>query len=71
VSVERICVVQPIAEAFVDALVDEPAFWADRIGPLVDERHRDDVHARAGCVLSRLPVGTVKITTKVVHWSPP
>ncbi|OBA74253.1 succinate-semialdehyde dehydrogenase [Mycobacterium sp. 1554424.7] len=45
VSVERIYVVQPIAEAFVDALVDEAAAWADRIGPLVDQRHRDQVHA--------------------------
>jgi acyl-CoA reductase-like NAD-dependent aldehyde dehydrogenase len=45
VSVERIYVVQPIAEAFVDALVDEALSWADRIGPLVDERHRDHVHA--------------------------
>lgn len=45
VSVERIYVVQPIAEAFVDALVDETLSWADRIGPLVDERHRDHVHA--------------------------
>ena len=45
VSVERVYVVQPIAEPFVDALVDEAASWADRIGPLVDERHRDHVHS--------------------------
>jgi acyl-CoA reductase-like NAD-dependent aldehyde dehydrogenase len=45
VSVERVYVVRPIAEAFVDALVDEAAAWADRIGPLVDRRHRDHVHA--------------------------
>jgi acyl-CoA reductase-like NAD-dependent aldehyde dehydrogenase len=45
VSVERVYVVQPIAEAFVDALVDEALSWADRIGPLVDERHREHVHA--------------------------
>lgn len=44
VSVERIYVVQSIADAFVDALADEAASWADRIGPLVDERHRDHVH---------------------------
>jgi acyl-CoA reductase-like NAD-dependent aldehyde dehydrogenase len=44
VSVERIYVVRPIAEAFADALVDEATSWADRIGPLVDERHREHVH---------------------------
>lgn len=45
VSVERVYVVQAIADAFVNALVDEAASWADRIGPLVDERHREHVHA--------------------------
>lgn len=45
VSVERIYVVQPIADAFVNALIDEATSWAERIGPLVDERHRDHVHA--------------------------
>ncbi|OBI94314.1 succinate-semialdehyde dehydrogenase [Mycobacterium sp. 1245805.9] len=45
VSVERVYVVQRIAEAFVDALVDEALAWADRIGPLVDQRHREHVHA--------------------------
>jgi acyl-CoA reductase-like NAD-dependent aldehyde dehydrogenase len=44
VSVERVYVVQSIADEFVDALVDEAASWADRIGPLVDERHREHVH---------------------------
>lgn len=45
VSVERIYVVQPIADAFVNALIDEATSWAERIGPLVDERHRDHVQA--------------------------
>ncbi|WP_193376495.1 aldehyde dehydrogenase family protein [Mycobacterium sp. UM_CSW] len=45
VSVERVYVVQPIAEAFVDALVDEALAWAERIGPLVDQAHREHVHA--------------------------
>lgn len=45
VSVERIYVVQPIADAFINALIDEASSWAERIGPLVDERHRDHVHA--------------------------
>ncbi|WP_231737289.1 aldehyde dehydrogenase family protein [Mycobacterium sp. IS-1742] len=44
VSVERIYVVDAVADAFVDALVDEARDWADRIGPLVDERQRDTVH---------------------------
>ncbi|MGE2717956.1 aldehyde dehydrogenase family protein [Mycolicibacterium litorale] len=54
VSVERVFVVDAIAEDFVDALVDEARDWAQRIGPLVDERQREVVHehvtdaARAG-----------------------
>ncbi len=44
VSVERIYVVESVATAFVDALVDEAREWAGRIGPLVDERQRDQVH---------------------------
>lgn len=44
VSVERIYVVESVAEAFVNALVAEAHEWADRIGPLVDERQRDQVH---------------------------
>jgi acyl-CoA reductase-like NAD-dependent aldehyde dehydrogenase len=45
VSVERIYVVGSIADAFVESLAAEAAAWADRIGPLVDERHREHVHA--------------------------
>ena len=44
VSVERIYVTEPVAEEFVEALVNEAKVWADRIGPLVDRRHRDQVH---------------------------
>jgi succinate-semialdehyde dehydrogenase / glutarate-semialdehyde dehydrogenase len=44
VSVERIYVVESAAGQFVDALVAEARCWADRIGPLVDERHREHVH---------------------------
>jgi acyl-CoA reductase-like NAD-dependent aldehyde dehydrogenase len=44
VSVERIYAVEAIADAFVDALVDEAREWAERIGPLVDHRQRDIVH---------------------------
>ena len=44
VSVERIYVVRPVADTFVDALVNEARAWAGRIGPLVDERQREKVH---------------------------
>jgi acyl-CoA reductase-like NAD-dependent aldehyde dehydrogenase len=44
VSVERIYVVAAGADEFIAALVDEAGVWAERIGPLVDERHRDLVH---------------------------
>ena len=44
VSVERIYVVESAAEAFVDSLVTEARSWADKIGPLVDGRQRDQVH---------------------------
>jgi acyl-CoA reductase-like NAD-dependent aldehyde dehydrogenase len=45
VSVERIFVVASLADAFVAELVRQAGVWADRIGPLVDERHRETVHA--------------------------
>ncbi|BCI53294.1 aldehyde dehydrogenase [Mycolicibacterium litorale] len=60
VSVERIYVVDAIADEFVDALVEEARDWAERIGPLVDDRQRDVVHehvtdaARAG---ARIRIG--------------
>lgn len=44
VSVERIYVMESQAQGFLDALVAQARIWADRIGPLVDERHRDHVH---------------------------
>jgi succinate-semialdehyde dehydrogenase / glutarate-semialdehyde dehydrogenase len=44
VSVERVFVVSSVADAFLDALVSEARAWGGRIGPLVDERHRDMVH---------------------------
>jgi acyl-CoA reductase-like NAD-dependent aldehyde dehydrogenase len=44
VSVERVYVVESAADAFVAALVAEARRWADRIGPLVDERQREQVH---------------------------
>lgn len=44
VSVERIFVTESVAEPFLDALVEQAGVWADRIGPLVDERQREVVH---------------------------
>jgi acyl-CoA reductase-like NAD-dependent aldehyde dehydrogenase len=44
VSVERIYVVEPVADPFVDALAAEARDWADRIGPLVDKQQREQVH---------------------------
>jgi succinate-semialdehyde dehydrogenase/glutarate-semialdehyde dehydrogenase len=46
VSVERIYAHVEVADAFVAALVREAKEWGERIGPLVDLRHRDQVHAQ-------------------------
>ncbi|MDP9817541.1 succinate-semialdehyde dehydrogenase/glutarate-semialdehyde dehydrogenase [Spirilliplanes yamanashiensis] len=46
VAVERVYVHRSVADAFLDALVAEAGAWADRLGPLVDTRHRDAVHAQ-------------------------
>ncbi|WP_300011691.1 aldehyde dehydrogenase family protein [Pseudonocardia sp.] len=54
VSVERIYVHAAVAPRFLDALVEQAASWAARIGPLVDERHRAQVHAH---VTGALAVG--------------
>jgi succinate-semialdehyde dehydrogenase / glutarate-semialdehyde dehydrogenase len=48
VSVERVYVVEPMAEKFVDALAREAGRWSRRIGPLVDRRHREHVHGHVG-----------------------
>jgi acyl-CoA reductase-like NAD-dependent aldehyde dehydrogenase len=44
VSVERVFVVETLAGPFLDALAAEAGRWAERIGPLVDERQRQHVH---------------------------
>jgi len=44
VSVERVYVVESVATRFLDELVRQAREWAARIGPLVDERHRTQVH---------------------------
>ena len=43
-SVERIYVHADVAEAFVEALVAQAEEWSGRMGPLVDERMRAEVH---------------------------
>lgn len=53
VSVERIFVVTALADAFTDALVDEARGWADRIGPLVDERQRQQVSRHVTDAITR------------------
>jgi len=44
VSVERIYVVRSAADDFIEALVTAASEWAERIGPLVDQRQREQVH---------------------------
>jgi succinate-semialdehyde dehydrogenase / glutarate-semialdehyde dehydrogenase len=53
VAVERIYVVQSQVGAFVDALVGEAEEWSRKVGPLVDERHREHVHRHVVDALSR------------------
>ncbi|GAB5899520.1 aldehyde dehydrogenase family protein [Mycolicibacterium mageritense] len=53
VSVERIYVVDAVAVPFVSALVEQAGMWAGRIGPLVDERHREQVHAQVSDAVTR------------------
>lgn len=44
VSVERVFVLDAAIDRFLDALTEQAGTWVDRIGPLVDERHREHVH---------------------------
>lgn len=44
VSVERIFVVAEVADQFLEALTAQAETWTERLGPLVDERHRGHVH---------------------------
>ncbi|WP_231750954.1 aldehyde dehydrogenase family protein [Mycobacterium sp. NAZ190054] len=52
-AVERIYVVAGRAEPFLDALADEARRWQDRLGPLVDEAHREHVHGHVTDAISR------------------
>jgi succinate-semialdehyde dehydrogenase/glutarate-semialdehyde dehydrogenase len=51
VAVERIYVHRAVADAFVDALVAEAGTWARQLGPLVDVRHREQVHAQVAAAV--------------------
>ncbi len=53
VAVERIYVVDAAADAFLAALADEACRWETRIGPLVDERHREHVHGHVTDAVDR------------------
>jgi succinate-semialdehyde dehydrogenase/glutarate-semialdehyde dehydrogenase len=66
VSVERVYVVDSVAGRFLEALVREAGQWEHKIGPLVDARHRDEVHGQVSEALAdgaraltggRLPAG--------------
>lgn len=81
VSVERVYVVASVAEAFVGALTEAAAGWSDRIGPLVDERHRKHVHSHvedaarrgAGVLIGGEPAtgpGTFYPPTVLTHCTP-
>lgn len=52
VSVERIYCHAGIADRFLAALTDEATAWAERLGPLVDRRQRDHVHAHVAEALA-------------------
>ncbi|MCG7594175.1 aldehyde dehydrogenase [Mycobacterium sp. PSTR-4-N] len=53
VAVERVFVVAGAADAFLAALADEACRWETRIGPLVDQRHRDHVHSHVTDAIER------------------
>ncbi|MGN6741958.1 MAG: aldehyde dehydrogenase family protein, partial [Amnibacterium sp.] len=52
-SVERVLVHRDVAEPILTALVAEAESWASRIGPLVDERMRQAVHAHVTDAVQR------------------
>lgn len=52
VSVERIYAVESVAREFTDALVEQAHQWAERIGPLVDDRQREVVHQHVSDAVS-------------------
>jgi acyl-CoA reductase-like NAD-dependent aldehyde dehydrogenase len=67
VSVERIYVHADVADAFLVALAREAKEWGERIGPLVDLRHREQVHAQ---VAEALDAGAEALTGAAVPDGP-
>ncbi len=53
VSVERIFAVASVADKFTRALVEEARTWAGRIGPVVDERQRAQIHQHVADAVKR------------------
>jgi acyl-CoA reductase-like NAD-dependent aldehyde dehydrogenase len=52
VAVERIYAHRDVVEPFLEALAAEADTWAGRIGPLVDRRLRDSVHAQVSAAIA-------------------
>ncbi|HEX8629030.1 MAG TPA: aldehyde dehydrogenase family protein, partial [Catenuloplanes sp.] len=52
VAVERIYLHRAVAGPFLDELVREATRWATDLGPLVDARHRDLVHAQVDAAVT-------------------
>jgi succinate-semialdehyde dehydrogenase / glutarate-semialdehyde dehydrogenase len=67
VSVERIYVHAGVADPFLAALTREAKEWGERIGPLVDLRHREHVH---GHVAGALAAGAQALTGGAVPDGP-
>jgi acyl-CoA reductase-like NAD-dependent aldehyde dehydrogenase len=67
VAVERIYCHAAVADPFLAALTEQALRWAGRIGPLVDGRHREHVHAH---VAEALDSGAKALTGGAVPVGP-
>jgi acyl-CoA reductase-like NAD-dependent aldehyde dehydrogenase len=67
VSVERVYCHAGVADRFLAALTDEATAWTERLGPLVDRRQRDHVHAH---VAEALDAGARALTGGAVPDGP-
>jgi succinate-semialdehyde dehydrogenase / glutarate-semialdehyde dehydrogenase len=67
VAVERIYCHAAVADPFLAALTEQARQWARRIGPLVDRRHREHVHAH---VAEALDTGAQALTGGAVPDGP-
>ncbi|BCJ75384.1 succinate-semialdehyde dehydrogenase [Catellatospora sp. IY07-71] len=73
VAVERVYVHRDVAGAFVAALAAEADTWAEAVGPLVDRRLRDVVHAQVEAAVAagaRLVCGGVVPDGPGAHYPP-